>query len=82
MTENEITFNEFWALLTRCNRIDVTETPNTSSNWDWHRIESYILNLEKTGSKELRYFKSPFESPFTEIEVQFKGKRMFLFKIS
>ena len=82
MTENEITFNEFWALLTRCNRIDVTETPNTASIWDRQRIEAYILNIEQSGSKELRYFKSPFESPFLEIEVQLKGKRVFLFKIS
>lgn len=82
MKENEITFNELRAILTRCKRIDVTETPNTSSNWDWQRIETYIKNLEKTGSNELQCFKSPFESPFTEIEVHFKGKRMFLFKIS
>ena len=82
MIENEITFNEFWDIVMQCNKIDVMETPNPSSIWDKERIESYILNLEKTGSKELRYFKSPFESPFLEIEVQFKGKRVFLFKIS
>ena len=82
MTENEITFNEFWALLTRCNRIDVKETPNTALIWDAKRIEAYIRNIERFGSQQLRYFKSPFETRKIVIEVQNDGKRVFLFEIS
>ncbi len=82
MKENEITSNEFWAIVEKCNKIDVKETPNTALIWDAKRIEAYILNIEKSGSKQLRYLKSPFETPIIEIEVQNNGKRVFLFEIS
>ena len=63
MSENEITFAEFWNIVANASKIDVEEVPSTDLPWDKKRIEAYILNQEYSGHSELHYYKEPFILP-------------------
>ena len=82
MIENEITFAEFWNIVTNASLIEVTEGPSTELPWDGERIEAYILNQEESGHSDLHYYKEPFDVPVFYLEVRLREKRVFLFKVT
>lgn len=82
MRESEITFAEFWSIVENASRIDVEEVPPTDLPWDKKRIEAYILNQERSGHSELRYFCEPFFPPVFYMEVRLNDRRVFLLKIT